>query len=68
MKTPIIPQSYEEWRHCITIDCGLELTPSFIEERIVGLQDKTEHHTQQLIRKYGAQHHQKVLAWFMQAR
>ena len=68
MEESIIPQNYEEWRHCIVVKCGLELTPSFIEERISALQDNKEHYTQQFIRLYGQQYHQKVLGWFMQAR
>jgi len=67
MKTSIIPQNYEEWRHCIIVECGLELSPSFIEQRIAALQNNGEHYTQQFVRKYGAQHHQRVLGWFMQA-
>lgn len=68
MNKSIIPQNYEEWRHCIVVECGLELTPSFIEERISSLQNNSEHYTQQFVRLYGQQHHQKVLSWFMQAR
>ena len=68
MTKSMIPQNYEEWRHCIVVDCGLELTPSFIEERIASLQNSKENHTQQFIRLYGQEHHQKVLGWFMQAR
>ncbi len=68
MAKPMIPQSYEEWRHCIVVECGLELTPSFIEERISSLQNNNEYHTQQFVRLYGQLHHQKVLNWFMQAR
>jgi hypothetical protein len=68
MQTPIIPQSYEEWRHCIIVECGLELTPYFIEQRISALQSNNEHYTQQFSRKYGVEHHQRVLRWFIQAR
>jgi len=68
MQSSLIPQTYEEWRHCITVDCGLKLTPSFIEQRISALQNNNEHYTQQFVRKYGQQHHQRVLSWFMQAR
>lgn len=68
MTTPNIPQNYEEWRHCIVVGCGIELTPGFIKARIASLQNKHDSHTQQFIRLYGQQHHQKVLEWFMQAQ
>jgi len=68
MKTPIIPQNYEEWRHCIIVECGIELTPDYIEKCITILQDSGEHYTQQFVRKYGSQHHQRVLGWFKQAQ
>jgi len=68
MKSSIIPQSYEEWRHCIVVDCGLELSSKFIEQRLSALQDNSEYYTQQFVRKYGQQHHQRVLGWFRQAQ
>lgn len=63
-----IPENYEEWRHCITVDCGLELTPQFILERIAALQNDKDHHTQQFVKLYGRQHLQQVLGWFAQAQ
>ncbi len=68
MEKSFIPQNFEEWRHCIVVECGLKLTPSFIEERIASLQNSNEHYTKQFIRLYGEQHLQKVLGWFIQAR
>jgi len=68
MESSIIPQTYEEWRHCIIVECGLELTPSFIEQRISALQNKGDYYTQQFVGKYGSQHHQRVLGWFAQAQ
>ena len=68
MAKSTIPQSYEEWRQCIVVECGLELTPGFIDQRIASLQNNSEYYTQQFIRLYGRQHHQRVLGWFMQAR
>jgi len=63
MKTSIIPQNYEERRHCIAVERGLELSANFIEQRISALQDNSQHCS-----KYGSQHHQRVLGWFMRAR
>jgi hypothetical protein len=63
-----IPQNYEQWYHCITVECGLSLTVEFIDERIVSLQDENIFKTKQFIQLYGSQFHQQVLAWFQHAR
>jgi len=68
MQKSIIPENYQEWHHCITVECGLELTPSFITKCIKTLEDSKAHYTQQFVSKYGLQHHQRVLAWFKQAQ
>lgn len=68
MKGPIIPQTFEEWKHCIIVECSLKLTPDFINKRIDSLQNSNEYHTQQFIRLYGQEYHQRVLNWFIQAR
>ncbi|MFQ3243955.1 MAG: hypothetical protein ACI9SP_000580 [Arenicella sp.] len=68
MKSSIIPENYEQWRHCIVVECGLELTSSFIEQRIAALRNNSEHYTKQFVRKYGVQYHQRVLGWFEQAQ
>jgi len=68
MKEPITPNTYEEWRHCIIVECGLELTPDYISERISALQNNGDYYTQQFVKLYGQEHHQKVLAWFAQAQ
>lgn len=68
MKGQIIPQSYEAWHHCITVECGLELTADYVSDRIASLQDERDHHTQQFVKCYGRSHRDKVLAWFFQAQ
>ena len=61
MQSSIIPQTFDEWRQCIVVDCGLELSERFIEQRISSLQDMSEHYTQQFVRKYGPEHHQRCI-------
>jgi len=63
-----IPQNYEQWHHCITVECGLSLTTEFIDERIMSMQDKNTFRTKQFVQLYGSQYHQQVLAWFHQAK
>lgn len=68
MKDSIIPKTYDEWVHCITVECGLKLTPDYISQRITSLQNSNDHYTQQFLKLYGKQHHQRVLDWFVQAQ
>ena len=68
MENAIIPHDYETWHHCITVDCGLELTPGYIQERITSLQNKKDFRTQQFARLYGQQHRLNVLSWFQRAQ
>ena len=68
MASSAIPSNYEQWRHCIIVECGLELTPEFIASRIASLNNEKDHYTQQFVGLYGQQYHQAVLGWFMQAR
>ena len=68
MKEAFIPTNYEEWRHCIIVECELELTPDYIEKRIVALNSDKEHYTQQFVKLYGREYLQQVLSWFVQAQ
>ncbi len=63
----MIPESYSEWRRCITEDCGIALTKSYIQQRIEALSDKHNEHTQQFLRCYGEAHWRNVLSWFEKA-
>lgn len=63
-----IPQTYEEWRHCITVTCSQPLTRPYIESRIKALNDESDYTTQKFISLYGAAQHKKTLQWFEQAK
>lgn len=63
----MIPETYEQWRHCIEVDCGIPLTRSFIDERLQELATPSDFRTQQFIRLYGGAHRDRVLGWFRQA-
>jgi len=63
----IIPDSYQAWRHCIEVECGLHLTPDYIQQRISALDNPADFHTQQFVRRWGEAHRQQVLGWFRQA-
>lgn len=68
MTTSAIPSNFAEWRHCITVECGISLTPSYIEKRIQALQSEKDEHTRQFVRLYGEQYKQQVVAWFERAK
>lgn len=63
----VVPNSYEDWKHCITVACGISLTPGYVNERVAALSNKSDHHTQRFIEQWGQAHHQRTLAWFRQA-
>lgn len=62
-----IPQNYEEWEHCITVQCGIPLTRDYVAARIAALEDGRDFHTQRFIARWGEAHHSRTLAWFRQA-
>jgi len=60
----VIPQSYEEWEHCITVKCGVPLTKDYVAGRIEALQNGNDAHTQEFIKRWGQAHHAQTLDWF----
>ncbi len=62
-----IPASYAEWHYCITQKCGLELTRSFISERLQALHNPQDAGTRAFLRLYGEQQLALTIAWFEQA-
>jgi hypothetical protein len=68
MAENILPSSYEEWRHCITVKCKVALTAEYVERRIATLRDAGADETQTFRRLYGDGHWRAVLGWFERAR
>lgn len=62
-----IPQNYDEWKHCITVICGIQLTPDYVKQRIAALEDLSDDHTRQFIKSWGQEHHGRTVAWFQRA-
>jgi hypothetical protein len=54
--TSPIPQTFDE--------CGIPLTPDFVQERLGILGDPGNAETQRFVRLYGEIHWQRVLSWF----
>ena len=63
----MIPTFYNDWLHCITVDCKIEMTPQYIAERISILSNTAHQETLNFRKLYGDVHHQNVVAWFKQA-
>jgi len=63
-----IPGTYADWKHCITVVCGLELSREYIEARIQALNDMNDHMTARYVTLYGEAQRQQTLQWFAQAR
>jgi len=59
--------SYEEWKHCITVSCDIPLTPDFVEKRLEALRNSADLHTRKFIDSWGEAHLARVIGWFEQA-
>lgn len=62
-----VPNTYDAWKHCITVECGIPLTPEYVQERLHALADTSDHNTQRFIDRWGAAHHRRTVAWFEMA-
>ena len=60
--------NYAEWRHAITVNCKIELTPEYAQNRINALNDDTDKTTQEFTHKYGESYLNQVIQWFEQAK
>ncbi len=63
----MIPQTFEQWRHCIVVDCGLALSQAYVSERIAAWRDDGSAETVRFRRLYGDEHWRSVLGWFERA-
>jgi hypothetical protein len=59
--------SYEEWRHCIEVKCGIPLTQTFVLKRIEELNDLDNKDTQEFIKLYGKPYKNQIVEWFTQS-
>ncbi len=63
----MIPKTYEEWRHCITIKCGIPLTDTYIRSRLDVLKNETSQEVKKFRNLYGDSHLMQVIDWFTRA-
>lgn len=67
MKAPVIPQTCEQWRHCITVECGIPLTRAYVEERLALWSGSAVDETRRFEQLYGPARHERVRQWFAQS-
>lgn len=67
MSENVIPASYEQWRNCIEVRCGIPLTPRYVGQRLAELQDEKHAKTKAFAKRYGPEHLQQIIAWFRRA-
>jgi len=61
------PTTYQQWRTCITVHCGIPLEPAYVAERIAILGDDQHPETRRFVASHGAEHRDRVLSWFKRA-
>ncbi|SDV46436.1 hypothetical protein [Chitinasiproducens palmae] len=64
----MIPSTYAQWRHCITVECGIPLTHAFIDQRLGIWRNADCDETMRFRRLYGDLHWKKVLMWLEHAK
>ena len=62
-----MPTTYEAWKRCITIDCGIPLSAEYCSMRLGALQNTDDAHTHSFTKKYGDEHLRRVTGWFTEA-
>ena len=62
-----LPRTYDEWKYCITVKCGIALTQDYINERLRALSTTNDHATAKFVEMWGSEHYQKTVSQFEQA-
>lgn len=63
----MIPRTYVQWHHCITVECGIPLNADFIAQRLAVWCNPQLEESQRFRRLYGDAHWRAVQGWFVQA-
>ena len=66
MNSPF-PENYEQWKHCITVDCGIPLTADYVNQRLTVWRDESLEETARFRRLYGDDYWRTVITWFERA-
>jgi hypothetical protein len=64
----MILETYEQWLNCIQVDCGIQLTPQFVEERLQTLSDQSQAETKKFVATHGEEHYEKIINWYKRTK
>lgn len=67
MKTSSYFTTYDDWRQALTVQCGIELTATYAQERVLALQNVQDRTTKEFTAHYGEAYLRQVIAWFERA-
>ena len=67
MTNPAFPENYQQWRHCITEECGIPLTSEFVEQRLRVWRDESSQETKRYRKLYGDQYWKFMISCFERA-
>ena len=67
MEYDVVPENYEQWRHCITVECGIPLTAEFVAQRLKVWRDETAEETARFRSLYGDTYWRAMTGWFEKA-
>ena len=67
MMTSPFPQNFEEWKYCITVECGIPLSASFITQRLSVLRNESHEETRRFRQRFGDKYWRSVIGWFAEA-
>lgn len=60
----MIPQTFEEWKHCISHDCNIKLTKPFAIQRLSVYENRNHPETRKFVELYGKQHLDNIIQWY----
>ena len=67
MMTSPFPQNFEEWKYCITVECGIPLSASFITQRLSVWRNESHEETRRFRQRFGDNYWRSVIGWFAKA-
>ena len=67
MMTSPFPQNFEEWKYCITVECGIPLSASFITQRLSVWRNESHEETRRFRQRFGDNYWRSVIGWFAEA-
>jgi hypothetical protein len=64
----MIFHSYQDWKNCIEVKCGISLTIAFVEERLSVFKDESNAEKKRFAEFYGESHCMQIASWFEQSK